>query len=57
MTAKPVQVTFEWQRQAKVEEVSLEECLCSPELASRLIHLLYTSSEEDAPEVTPVNDC
>jgi hypothetical protein len=52
---EPVQVTFEWQRQAKVEEVSLEDCLCSPELASHLINLLYTSGEEDAQEVTPVN--
>ena len=51
-----VQVTFEWQRLVRVEELSLEECLCSPELASRLIHLLYTSSEEDAPVVTPVKE-
>jgi hypothetical protein len=53
---EPVQVTFEWQRQARVEEVSLEECLCSPELAARLMQLLYTSSDEDAPVVTPIKE-
>jgi len=53
---EPVQVTFEWQRQQKTEEVTLDECLCSPDLAALLINLLHTSSEDDAPEAAPVNE-
>src|SRR4051794_11878784 len=47
---EPVTVTFDWQRtQRPVEEITLEDCLCAPELALRLINLLHTDSDEDAP--------
>lgn len=50
---EPVEVTFEWQRiQRPVEEITLEDCLCSPELAARLINLLYTDSDDEVSAVS-----
>jgi hypothetical protein len=53
---EPVHVTFEWQRVSRPQDVTLEDCLCSPDLAARLVDLLHTPSDEDTPEVNPVND-
>ena len=38
--SEAVHVRYEWQRQSRKLVVSEEDCVCSKELASRLIHLL-----------------
>jgi hypothetical protein len=44
---EPVQIEFAWQRHSRSEVVSEADCICSKELASRLIHLLLNGSDED----------
>ena len=44
---EPARIEFAWDRRAGTTPVSEEDCICPPELASRLIHLLYTDSDED----------
>src|SRR5579872_3913090 len=51
---EPVQVDFAWSRQTGEAEVTLEDCLCSHDLAAHLIHLLYTGDEEAATGTIPV---
>lgn len=43
---EPVQVSFAWQNQTQAP-VTEEECICSPELAGRLIHLLMSAEEAE----------
>jgi hypothetical protein len=42
----PVEVVFEWQRHSRKEAISESDCVCSKELAARLIHLLLTGAED-----------
>ncbi len=42
-----VQVEFAWQTSARSVEVTEADCICPPELAARLIQLLF-SGESDA---------
>ena len=51
---EPVQIEFEWQRRGRQPEVSEADCICSEELASRLIHLLL-SGEEEATGTAPLD--
>jgi hypothetical protein len=44
---EPVQVIFAWQRTAPVEEPSESDCICAPEVAARLIHLLHAGESEE----------
>ena len=44
---QPVQVQYEWQRQSRKQVVSEADCVCSKDLASRLIHLLLSGDEEE----------
>jgi hypothetical protein len=44
---EPVRIEFAWERLSRNEVVSEADCLCSNELASRLIHLLLNGSDED----------
>jgi hypothetical protein len=44
---EPVRIEFAWERLSRNEGVSETDCLCSNELASRLIHLLLSGSDED----------
>ena len=43
---EPVQVQFAWQRKTQAQIVEEAECICSRELASRLIHLLWNGADE-----------
>jgi len=45
---EPVRVEFARTRQQGTDQVTEADCICSHELAARLIHLLY-SGEDDAP--------
>jgi hypothetical protein len=48
---EPVRVEFAWERKTREEVLTEAECVCSHDLAARLIHLLWTDSDHD--EVTP----
>jgi hypothetical protein len=43
---EPVQVQFAWQKKTRAQVVSEAGCICSHELASRLIHLLWNGADE-----------
>jgi len=45
---EPVQVEFAWSKKAPAPEITLEDCLCDPALAAKLIQLLH--SGDDDPE-------
>jgi hypothetical protein len=45
---EPVQVDFAWSRTADLPVVTLNDCICSHELAAHLLHLLFTG--ENPPE-------
>jgi hypothetical protein len=44
---EPVRVEFAWQRKTREQAVTEAECLCSHELAARLIHLLWSGEEDE----------
>jgi hypothetical protein len=46
---EPVSIEFAWQRDDREPLVSETDCVCSAELADRLLQLLFTDSGEDAP--------
>jgi hypothetical protein len=48
---EPVQVTFAWEREP-APEVTEAECICPPDVAARLLHLLFVE-EESLPEAPP----
>ena len=41
-----VQVEFALSRQQQLDAIREEECICSPELAARLLHLLFSGEIE-----------
>ena len=43
---EPVQVEFAWSREAGLVEPTLEDCICSHELAANLIHLLFAGENQ-----------
>jgi hypothetical protein len=43
---EPVQVEFAWTRQSLLDTMSEDECICSPELAAKLLHLLFSGENE-----------
>jgi len=45
---EPVAIEFAWQQLDRKPKISEADCLCSPELAPRLIRLLFTDSSDDA---------
>jgi hypothetical protein len=45
---EPVHVDFAWAGRSLMDEISENECICSPELAARLLHLLFSGEEEPA---------
>lgn len=47
---EPVNVEFAWTRQQQLDAIKEDECICSPELAAKLLHLLFSADEE--PEAT-----
>lgn len=51
---EPVQVEFSWSRQRTAPEVTETDCICSHELAARLIHMLYAGDEDAALSRAPL---
>src|ERR1022692_1582403 len=47
---EPVAIEFAWQRLDRKSKISEADCHCSPELAARLIRLLFTDSSADTTE-------
>lgn len=43
---EPVHVEFVLSRQNALDEISEDDCVCSPELAARLLHLLFSGENE-----------
>ena len=56
---EPVRIEFAWQSKTRAELLSEADCLCSHELAARLIQMLWRGSDEDEPKAEtplPVRD-
>ena len=52
---EPVSIEFIWQRRVLKPAITEADCLCSRDLAARLIHSLYTGANEATSEAeTPV---
>jgi hypothetical protein len=49
---EPVRIEFAWQRHSREAAVAEADCICSKELASRLMHLLFSGSNEEGLEAT-----
>ncbi len=49
----PVQVSFAWEREP-APEVTEAECICPPEVAAKLIRLLYVADEPDSRPLSAV---
>ena len=47
---EPVAIEFAWQQRDPKPRISEADCQCSPELAARLIRLLFTDSNADTTE-------
>jgi hypothetical protein len=47
---EPVEIRFGWHRHAPADAVSEEDCICSKELAARLIHALEGGDESECDE-------
>jgi len=43
---EPVRVEFAWQKKSRAEILSEADCVCSQDLAARLIHLLWAGDDE-----------
>jgi hypothetical protein len=43
---EPVQVEFAWTRQSLLDTIQEDDCICSPELAAKLLHLLFAGEDE-----------
>jgi hypothetical protein len=50
---EPVRIDFEWQKHGRKVEVTEADCICSQELAARLIHLLLSGEEEEGQTAAP----
>lgn len=52
---EPARIEFAWEVRAPEPSVSEADCCCPPELAARLLHLLFVDSndEDDAAPVSP----
>jgi len=48
---EPVLIKFAWEQSAPKAPVTEADCCCSHELAAKLIHMLFSGSDEDAIEV------
>jgi hypothetical protein len=43
---EPVNVDYVWSRQSLLDEISEDDCICTPELAAKLLHLLFSGEEQ-----------
>ena len=50
---EPVRIEFEWEKRERKPDVTEADCICSQELAARLIHMLLNGEEEECEAVTP----
>jgi len=50
---EPVCVEFAWQGKTREEVLTEADCICSHELAARLIHLLWSGNDEDRLRAEP----
>jgi len=48
-----VEIEFAWQKQSKQAAVTEADCICSQELAARLIHLLLSGESDETPQTVP----
>ena len=51
---EPVSVQFAWEGKSQDEIVSEADCICSHDLAARLLHLLWNADEEVPAKSVPV---
>ena len=51
---EPVEIRFAWQRHFPKGPVSEADCICSKELAARLIHVLLSGDEDECGADLPV---
>lgn len=49
---EPVNIQFAWEKKTKEQVLSEADCICSHDLAARLIHLLQSAEEEPASQET-----
>jgi hypothetical protein len=52
---EPVDVEFAWLQLQDQPSVSVNDCICSPELAAKLLHLLF-SGEDATAAVAAIHD-
>jgi len=52
---EPVRVEFAWEHKTREEVVNEADCICSHELAARLIHLLWEGDAADVQAGSPVS--
>jgi hypothetical protein len=45
---EPVRVEFAWQGKTQQQIVTEADCICSHDLAARLLHLLWNADDEDS---------
>jgi hypothetical protein len=45
---EPVRVQFAWEGKTSAEVLTEADCICSKELAARLLHLLWSGNDEEA---------
>ena len=48
---EPVRVEFAWQGKTREQVLTEADCVCSHDLAARLLHLLWNADEEDSTKV------
>lgn len=50
---EPIRVEFAWQKKTKEQILTEADCICSQDLAARLLHLLWSADEEDLRQARP----
>lgn len=43
---EPVQIQFEWERRVRPPVVTVDDCICSDELAGRLLEMLFAGESD-----------
>jgi len=49
---EPVHVDFEWMKNEALPTVTLDDCICSKELAAHLLHLLFSGNNDATAQPT-----
>lgn len=52
---EPVQVDFAWAKQDGMAVVTLDDCLCSKDLAAKLLHLLFSGDQDAEAEASALS--